>query len=107
MKFIISENKLEGLKERLDSYIKKYLDSYIVNKDSIEMFGNFILINAPERDEWDEPMFEYDFEDGRLYVKNSVRDVFSGMFGLNKKESDLHFKKWFENKFDVEVKFLE
>lgn len=96
MKFIISENKLNQLRD-------KFLNSYVTLGD-IRTFDSFIVIEDPLADEFDEPNMEYDSYDGRLFVNKKIRNVFSGMFGDDEEESNYFFKKWFEKKFKVEVK---
>lgn len=98
MKFIISENKLNQLRD-------KFLNSYVTLGD-IRTFDSFIVIEDPSADEFDEPNFEYDYSDGRLFVNKNLRNIFSNLFGLNKEESNRVFKEWFESKFNVDIKFL-
>ena len=106
MKFIISENKLKQLKDKLVKYKINYLDSY-VNNGIVRKFDSFIVIEDPSVDnDFEEPHMEYDSFDGRLYVNEKIRNTFTSMFGDDKEESNKFFKEWFENKFNVEIKFL-
>jgi hypothetical protein len=107
MKFTISENKLKDLKQKLVKYKMSYLDSY-VNSSTVRKFDSFIVIENPSND-WDfeEPHMEYDYEDGRLYVNKELRHTFSSMFGDSREESDILFKRWFEDRFGVEIAFLD
>jgi len=106
MKFIISENRLKDLKNKLVKHKMNYLDSYVGDvsktRDFIILWGDKI-----EFEDNHEILFEYDYYDGRLYVNKELRHTFSSMFGDNREESDVIFKRWFENKFGVEVKFLD
>lgn len=106
MKFVISENKLKDLKHKLVKYKMSYLDSY-VNSGTVRKFDSFIVIEDPSVDnDFEDPHMEYDYEDGRLYVNKKIRSTFTGMFGDDEEESDILFKRWFEDRFGVEVAFL-
>jgi len=105
MKFIISKDKLRDLKHKLVKYKMSYLDFY-VNSGTVRKFDSFIVIEDPSADEFDEPHMEYDSYDGRLYVDKEIRSTFTAMFGDNRKESDDIFKRWFEDRFGVDVAFL-
>lgn len=101
MRFIISENKLENLKIN-------FLNSYVKDKD-VRTFDSFILIQNNDTDDYEneDPHFEYDYSDGRLYVGQNVRNNFSNIFGYDKKHANQFFKNWFEDKFKVEVAFVD
>lgn len=101
MEYIISENKLEQLKN-------KFLTSY-VNDRNVLKFDTFIVVANEDGDEFEleEPYFEYDYSDGRLFVNRDVRNNFTNIFGYTKEKSNDFFKNWFENKFQVEIAFVD
>lgn len=108
MKFIISENKLEEVKLKVLQLKIDQLNSYLKDKRA-GSFDTFIVIWGDDED-FDgnrDVLFEYDYFDGRLYVSENVRNTFTGFFGDDKEKSDAFFKHWFENKFDVDVAFLD
>lgn len=106
MKFIITENKLEELKKKLIRYKIKHLDSYVNNRN-VRRRDSFIIIEDPSvDDDFEEPHMEYDYYDGRLFVNKELRNTFRAMFGDDREEMDTFIKRWFEDKFNVEVKFL-
>lgn len=101
MEFIISESKFEQLKNN-------FLDTFL--KDNVSRIDSFIIINSDyDDDEYGikQPIFEYDHYDGRLYVNSNIRNDFMNIFGLNEEKSNDSFKNWFENRFEVEVAFVE
>ena len=102
MKFEISRKKLQEVKE-------KVLNDYI--NDNVESFDNFIIISDNTGNDNDfeivEPFFEYDYTDGRLFVRDDVLHGFIDMFAINEKQAIENISSWFQKKFDVEVKFVE
>ena len=103
MDFEISRKKLQELKERV-------LNDYILNnKKNVRKFDTFILISDPQEIDFEiyEPFFEYDFTDGRLFVRDDVFYNFYDMFALDEKKTIEDISDWFSKKFDVEVKFVE
>jgi hypothetical protein len=100
MKYIIRES-------RLDHLMTEYLNSWIENK-VVSNYMDFILIEekANEYDEW-ETLMEYDSSDDRLWVNRNLIRFLVDLFGKNQVETMTFVGKWFENKFDVEVKYVE
>jgi len=101
MKYIISES-------RFKEYMKSYLESWVSTKH-VNTHHDFILIQQPaEGDEnWDDYM-EYDFTDGRLWVNRNFLYMFMSPFPFkDATEAQMFIKDWFENKFNVEVNFVE
>lgn len=101
MKYIISENKLEQLKNH-------FLNTFL--KDNVSRIDSFIIINSDyEDDEYGikQPSFEYDHYDGRLYVNSNIRNYFTSMFGGGLDTNNEFFKEWFGNRFNVRVSFVE
>lgn len=102
MKYIISEN-------RLSEFINSYLESFLSTKAISHSDPWIIISQAAQGDDeiWADYM-EHDYTDGRLWVNKVFLRDFMDLFGFRDKESALSFiKNWFENKFEVEVKFVE
>lgn len=102
MKYIISEN-------RLTEFIISYLNSFVENK-AVSYLDPFIVIsqaNQGDDELWDDYM-EYDYTDGRLWINKSFLKDFIDLFAFKGiEDARTSISKWFENKFDVEVKFVE
>ena len=102
MKYIIRENKLDML-------MTEYLNSWVDTK-SVSRHDKFIIfhqeVGLGQWDEWDDVM-EYDGSDGRLWVHREFLTLVTDLFGKNKIETMTFIGKWFEDKFGVEVKFVE
>jgi hypothetical protein len=98
MKFIITESKLNLFKN-------KFLNDSLGSGE--RRFDSFLLIPNMDDDDYfsSEPHFEYDFFDGRLFINRDVRQKFITFFGTSKEETDDYISKWFEDKFEVNVKF--
>lgn len=99
MDFIISENKLEQLKNN-------FLDTFL--KNNVRKFDSFIVIqNTDSDDEYEQPYFEYDHYDGRLFVNSNIRNYVTSMFGGDLDTNHEFFKEWFGSRFNVQVSFVE
>ena len=102
MKYIISEN-------RLTEFIISYLNSFVENK-AVSYLDPFIVIsqaNQGDDELWDDYM-EYDYTDGRLWINKIFLKDFIDLFAFKGiEDARTSISKWFENKFDVEVKFVE
>ena len=100
MKVLITENKLRDLQlNYLNTMRYDYAD-----------FDNFIILYYPDdRDDYElsEVMMEYDFEDNRLYVDFSFVKDFGLIYFPNADEAQPFIRDWFEDKFGVEVKYME
>jgi len=103
MDFKISRKKLQEVKE-------KVLNDYITGDDkNVEMFENFIVVMDQTQDEFEvyEPFFEYDYEDGRLFVRDDVFQSFQDMFSISENKAIQDISNWFSGKYNVEVKFVD
>jgi hypothetical protein len=101
MKIIIKESKIDML-------MSEYLNSWIEPK-AVSRHSDFIIIQGKcneHEDEWDDFM-EYDYSDGRLWLNRDFRKLLIDLFGKNQVETMTFVGKWFEDKFGVEVKFVE
>lgn len=84
----------------------EYLNSWVDTK-SVSRYDKFIIFHHKiEPDEWDDVM-EYDGSDGRLWVHRDFLNLVTDIFGKGKIETMTFFGKWFEDKYGVEVKFVE
>ena len=50
---------------------------------------------------------EYDSEDGRLYVDNKFLKDFGLTYFANEDEAEPVIKDWFENEFEVKIKYIQ
>ena len=101
MKYIITES-------RLDEFLTNYLDSWVggmvVTKSS-----PFIIISrkiSGDEDDWEDSM-EHDYIDGRLWVNRNLQRNLMDLSNKNEDELKEFLKKWFENKYDVDVEYVE
>lgn len=104
MKFLITENKLEKI-------IFNFLDTYI-DTINISRPDNFIVIYNENLESdniegnWT-ILFEYVYYDGGLFINYNWLNGFLNMFSLELKEGLKIIEGWFENKFNVEVYYIE
>jgi len=103
MKYILSES-------RLKEFILNYLDTFVESNVVYES-GPFFFIGQPSGDVDDYgviPQYmEYDFTDGRLWISKTFKNDFILLFPLTNEQAEEIIVPWFENKFNVEVKFVE
>jgi hypothetical protein len=99
MKYIIRESRLDHL---MTEYLNSWIETKLKSRDS-----NFIIFSDKVDDEEWEDTMEYDSSDGRLWVNRNLIRFLVDLFGKNQVETMTFVGKWFENKFDVEVKYVE
>ncbi len=99
MKYIITESKLDMLMTR-------YLNSWVDSKKIIE-FDRFIVLEDPYGEPENDVDMEYDGEDGRLWVRQSLFDLLMDLFGKSDVETLDFIGKYFEYKFGVQVTKVE
>lgn len=102
MKYIISES-------RLHQFINDYLDSF-VERNNVSRPDPFIVISEPSQNDVDttwEDYMEYDFTDGRLWINRDFVTNISNLFFKDKDDALKFVVDWFEDKFDVEVEFVQ
>ena len=90
MKYIISES-------RLDNIMKKYLDSFLLDKNVVDN-KRVIAVYSDEED-----YLQYFPRKKELFILDAFLDEFEAMFGLTRKESIKFIMDWFENEFHVKV----
>ena len=101
MKYIITES-------RLDKFLAKYLDSWVEDM-AVTKSSPFIIISrkiSPYEEDWEDNM-EHDFTDGRLWVNRTLQRNLMDLSNKNEDELKEFLKKWFENKYDVDVEYVE
>lgn len=102
MKYKIQNKQLYNL-------MINYLNNFKDNRD-VEKFSNFIVILEPninDNDGYNHVVIEYDDEDGRLLIFKDVLDNFMSWFPLDEEDSQMFIKNWFEETFNVKVKYIQ
>lgn len=90
MKYIISES-------RLDEIMKKYLDSFLLDKNVIDNQAGIAVYDDEEE------YLQYFPRKKELFILNEFLDEFESVFNLSRNESLRFITKWFENEFHVKV----
>ena len=90
MKYIISES-------RLDDIMKKYLDSFLLDKNVIDNQAGIAVYDDEEE------YLQYFPRKRELFILNELLDEFEAVFNLSRNESLKFITKWFENEFHVKV----
>lgn len=101
MKYIISEN-------RLNKFILDYLDD-LIGRKVVNRLHPYIVVShqiGEDEEDWEDIM-EFDHLDGRLWINRSFLKNMTDLFALSDDSIKNLLKQWFENKFNVEVKFVE
>lgn len=101
MKYIIPES-------RLNKFLTTYLDSWVEDM-AITRSSPFIIISrkiSGDEDDWEDYM-EHDYIDGRLWVNRDLQRNLMDISNKNQEELKEFLGKWFENKFNVDVEFVE
>lgn len=101
MKYIITES-------RLDEFLTNYLDSWVGGM-AVTKSSPFIIISrkiSGDEDDWEDSM-EHDYIDGRLWVNRDLQRNLMDISNKNEEELKKFLKRWFENKFDVDVEYVE
>ena len=84
----------------------EYLNSWVATKNRTEYDKFIIFQDMIEPDEWEDVM-EYDGSDGRLWVHKDFLNLVTDLFGKNTIETMTFIGNWFEDKFNIKVKFVE
>ena len=101
MKYVITES-------RLSQFIYGYLNTFLENRVVNRVYP-YIVISEPisdDNEDWDD-MMEFDKIDGRLWVNRRFISNMMDLFGSTKEGTQNYIKDWFENRFEVKVKFVE
>jgi hypothetical protein len=99
MKYILTEGRLEK--------IMFQLMEYWVESKRIITFDRFIVLEDIIGEEENEVTMEYDRDDKRLWFRKELRYDLMKYFNKNKEEINFFIKEWFENRFNVEVNYVE
>jgi hypothetical protein len=99
MKIIIKESKIDML-------MTEYLNSWVNSRRLVE-FDRFIVLENPNGEEENDVDMEYDGDDGRLWMRDSLLNTLIDLFGKSHIETMVFVGKYFEYKFGVEVKKVE
>ena len=91
MKYIISES-------RLDTIMKNYLDSSLLNKEIINNQAGIAVYDD------EEDYLQYFSYKRELFILNEFLDEFESMFDLTRNKSVKFIMDWFENEFHVKVR---
>lgn len=87
-------------------FITEYIDD-LHNHFSVMKIDGFIVMTEINEEVDDYVVMEYDSSDGRLYIEKKFLDKFSILFPLDMKESKSFIKDWFENMYDVKIKYVD
>lgn len=98
MRYIISES-------RLNNFIFQYLDNWEETKVSYRNYP-WIIIEEPDEDDAEQYM-ELDRTDGRLWIHKLIRKDLMNLFNKSEEEINAIVGKWFSDRFEEEVKFVE
>lgn len=88
----------------------EYLNDFL-NHCSVSEYDSFIVVDYNYdahnwNDNGDDVAMEYDSDDGRLYIDKDFLDKFSIWFPLDMKQSKSFIEDWFENMFNVKIKYV-
>jgi len=101
MKYIITES-------RLNQFILDYLED-LVGRKVVNRLHPYIVVSqqiGDDEDDWEDIM-EFDHRDRRLWINRTFLKKLTDMFALSEGRIKVLIKQWFQNKFDVKVKFVE
>lgn len=84
----------------------EYLNSWVNSRKLVE-FDRFIVLENPNGEEENDVDMEYDGDDGRLWMRDSLLNTLIDLFGKSHIETMVFVGKYFEYKFGVEVKKVE
>ena len=97
MKYIISEN-------RLHEFMASYLDSLLRDKVISHEDHYIVISDKSDDDEWNDIM-EFDHSEARLWINLTFLEHFDDLFGRGPEESLNFIARWFEEKFNVKIKY--
>ena len=96
MKFIITETQ----KKIFDDFLNQYLDETLIDNGGISELDNYLIIwdENVDDDIEDPTLIEFDYYDGRLYVRSTYMNKLRAWVPLKDDEIESYIKKWFEKK---------
>lgn len=101
MKYVISEN-------RLTQFMNDYLNTFVDSKVAYTS-DPYLIVSQPNQgdDEIWEDYMEWDRIDGRLWINKSFYRNLKDLFGMEDSKLQNFIADWFENRFNVQVKFIQ
>ena len=84
----------------------EFLNSWVNSRRLIE-FDRFIVLENPNGEEENDVDMEYEGEDGRLWMRDTLLNTLIDLFGKSHIETMVFVGKYFEHKFGVEVNKVE
>jgi hypothetical protein len=100
MKYIIKESKLDLL-------MSQYLDSWFENRQVMSTH-DLIFVGDVDAEGYDFFELEYNGDDGGLIIRDGgIIKFLSDLFGKTQEEAQAFFVKYFENRFNVEVNYVD
>ena len=105
MKVIITESQKKKL---LNDFIKSLVDDTLDENEP--SYVDYYIVIWDKRNVWNidnEPFIEYDKSDGRLWISKKYLNNLESWFPIKKEKVLDMIKNSFENKFNVDVKYIE
>jgi len=102
MKYIITESKLDML-------MTNYMDNFLVSK-KVSDGGDVLIIydNLGEDYEYEEEVsIDYTYDDSEMSIRMDLINTFTSMFSRDIEQAKEFIKNWFENKFNLEVGYVD
>ena len=94
---------------QLRKFMTEYLND-LLNQFSVSEIDSFIIIdynyNEPDEYSIDNIAMEYDSDDGRLFIDKNFLDKFSIWFPLDMEQIKEFIKDWFEDMYNVKIKYV-
>jgi hypothetical protein len=102
MKYIITESKLDML-------MTNYMDNFLASK-KVSDGGDVLIIydNLGEDYEYEEEVsIDYTYDDSEMSIRMDLINMFTSMFSRDIEQAKEFIKNWFENKFNLEVGYVD
>jgi hypothetical protein len=102
MKYIITESKLDML-------MTDYMDHVLAGK-KVSDGGDVLLIydDLGEDYEFEEEVsINYTYDDSEMSIRMDLINMFTSMFSRDIEQAKEFIKNWFENKFNLEVGYVD
>ncbi len=102
MKYIITESKLDML-------MTNYMDNFLASK-KVSDGGDVLIIydDLGEDYEFEEEVsINYTYDDSEMSIRMDLINMFTSMFSCDIEQAKEFIKNWFENKFNLEVEYVD
>lgn len=93
--------------DRLRELMINVLETKISGKGSSRTDSYDIIWDETYDDNYDGVLFEYDNNDGRLYISGEFFYDFYTLFPFGPVHVEHLIKDWYESKFNVDVKYMK